>query len=115
MEGGRQLGSGFRSEGPAPSPGPGWKGAAPPTFMGRHGRGMVLMELDRTDIEILRALQEDGRLSYRDLAQRVGGSGPTISARGATLEQLRALSGDHASVDPERLGQASRIPGVKDR
>ena len=107
------MGSGFRSEGPAPSPGPGWKGAAPPTFMGRHGRGMVLMELDRTDIEILRALQEDGRLSYRDLAQRVGVSVPTISARVATLEQLGVLSGYHASVDPERLGQTSLILDVK--
>ncbi len=71
------------------------------------------MELDRTDIEILRALQEDGRLSYRDLAQRVGVSVPTISARVATLEQLGILSGYHASVDPERLGQTSLLLDVK--
>ncbi len=71
------------------------------------------MELDRTDVGILRALQEDGRLSYRDLAQRVGVSVPTISARVATLEQLGVLSGYHASVDPERLGQTSLLLDVK--
>ncbi len=71
------------------------------------------MDLDRTDVEILRALQQDGRLSYRDLAQRVGVSVPTISARVATLVQLGVLSGYHASVDPERLGQTSLHLDVK--
>ena len=67
------------------------------------------VDLDRTDVEILRALQEDARLSYRDLSKRVGVSVPTISARIATLEQLGILAGYHASVDSERLGQASLL------
>ena len=64
------------------------------------------MELDRTDVEILRALQDDARLSYRDLSRRVGVSVPTISARVANLEQLGILRGYHAWVDVERLRQA---------
>ncbi len=71
------------------------------------------MDLDRTDIEILRALQADARLSYRDLARKVGVSVPTISARVATLEQLGILAGYNASVNPERLGQTSVLFDVK--
>jgi len=65
------------------------------------------MELDRTDVEILRSLQEDARLSFRDIARRVGVSVPTVSARIATLEQLGILAGYRAAVDPDRLGQVS--------
>jgi len=71
------------------------------------------MELDRTDVEILRALQQNARLSFRDLAQRIGVSVPTISARVATLEQLGVLRGYTAVVDPERLGQVSLQLTVK--
>lgn len=71
------------------------------------------MDLDRIDVEILRALQEDARRSYRDLAQRVGVSVPTISARVATLEELGILNGYRATVDPERLGQVSILFAVK--
>jgi len=71
------------------------------------------MELDRTDVEILRALQEDSRRSFRDLAHRVGVSVPTISARVATLEQLGILSGYHASIEPDRLGQTSLLLVVR--
>lgn len=73
------------------------------------------MELDRVDIGILRALQDDARLSYRDLAQRIGVSVPTISARVATLEQLGILAGYRASVDPERLHQVSLLLFLKAR
>lgn len=63
------------------------------------------MELDRTDVEILQALQDNARLSYRDLARSVGVSVPTISARVANLEQLGIIRGYHAWVDVERLRQ----------
>ena len=71
------------------------------------------MELDRVDVEILRALQGDARLSYRDLSQRVGVSVPTISARIATLEELGILGGYQAVVNPDRLGQTSILFVVK--
>jgi Lrp/AsnC family transcriptional regulator, leucine-responsive regulatory protein len=63
------------------------------------------MDLDRVDVEILRALQEDARLSFRELARRLGVSVPTVSARVGNLEQIGVLSGYHAAVDPERLHQ----------
>ena len=63
------------------------------------------MDLDRTDVQILRALQADARLSYRELARRLAVSVPTVSVRVANLERIGVLSGYHAVVDPDRLRQ----------
>src|SRR5438445_6600452 len=71
------------------------------------------MELDKTDVKILRALQENARLSFRALARRIGVSVPTISARVSNLLQLGIITGFHAAVDPERLTEAhvgSKVP-----
>lgn len=73
------------------------------------------MELDRTDTEILRALQENGRLSFRALARRTGVSVPTASARVSKLEGMGILSGYHAAVDPARLGQMRVVLIVRTR
>jgi len=67
--------------------------------------GEHTMQLDRTDTKILRALQEDARRSFRELARRVGVSVPTVSAHVANLERLGVLSGYHATIDPEKLRQ----------
>ncbi len=78
------------------------------------------MDLDPTDIAILRALQEDARRSFRDLARRTGVSVPTVSARVANLEALGVLSGYHAAIAPERLHQVRAVlvarcrPGLAD-
>ena len=71
------------------------------------------MKLDKTDVKILRALQEDARLSFRALARRIGVSVPTISARVTNLLQLGIITGFHAAIDPERLQRthvASKAP-----
>ena len=65
--------------------------------------GEHTMQLDRTDTKIPRALQEDARRSFRELARRVGVSVPTVSAHVANLERLGVLSGYHATIDPEKL------------
>jgi len=71
------------------------------------------MELDQTDATILRALQDDGRLSFRSLARLTDVSVPTVSARVAKLEGMGILSGYHATVDPARLGQVRVVLIVK--
>jgi DNA-binding Lrp family transcriptional regulator len=73
------------------------------------------MHLDRTDTKILRALQEDARRSFRELARRVGVSVPTASARVTNLERLGILSGYHAAIDPEKLRQTRLILILKCR
>jgi len=67
------------------------------------------MDLDSIDMELLRALQQDARQSFRSLARRVGVSVPTVSARIANLEALGILAGYHAAIDPERLRQTRLV------
>jgi DNA-binding Lrp family transcriptional regulator len=71
------------------------------------------VELHKTDIEILRLLQDNARLSYRELSKRIGVSVPTISAHISTLEQLGILRGYRADIDPERLHESSVLLLVK--
>ena len=61
--------------------------------------------LDETDQAILRALQENGRRPYRDIAREVGVSEGTVRSRVRKLEHLGALR-FLAFVDPMRLGNS---------
>ncbi|HWH07762.1 MAG TPA: winged helix-turn-helix transcriptional regulator [Candidatus Thermoplasmatota archaeon] len=62
------------------------------------------MQLDRLDVGILRLLQQDARLSFRQLAERLGSTTPTVSARVKALEELGVLRGYRAEVDAGLLG-----------
>ena len=61
--------------------------------------------LDATDEAILRALQDDGRRSFRSIAREVGVSEGTVRARVRKLEDVGALR-VLAFVDPSRLGNS---------
>lgn len=78
-------------------------------------RLLPAVQLDSTDIAILRSLQEDARLSLRDIAKRAGVSAPTVAARLATLEDLGIVKGYRAVIDPERLHETSVLFVVKAR
>ena len=65
----------------------------------------VQIPLDATDEAILRALQVDGRRSYRSIAREVGVAEGTVRARVRKLEDLGALR-VLAFVDPARLGNS---------
>jgi len=60
--------------------------------------------LDKLDISILRALQRDGRISYVDLADKVGLSSTPCIERVKRLEKEGYITGYHAHLDPEKLG-----------
>ena len=60
--------------------------------------------LDRTDRQIIAALQEDARLSNKALAARVGIAPSTCSERVKRLHEAGVFRGFPASVDPEVLG-----------
>ncbi|MGL6234305.1 MAG: Lrp/AsnC family transcriptional regulator [Segniliparus sp.] len=59
---------------------------------------------DTTDVAILRALQDDGRLPLADLARAVSMSPSAVKERVRKLEETGAISGYTAVVDPEKLG-----------
>ncbi len=60
--------------------------------------------LDGFDLKLLAALQEDGRLSVQDMADRVGLSPSQCSRRRARLEEAGVIAGYHARLDPDHLG-----------
>ena len=60
--------------------------------------------LDDVDLQILRELQQDGRMTNVELARRVGLSAPPCLRRVRRLEEERIIRGYHAELDPEALG-----------
>lgn len=60
--------------------------------------------LDATDLAILDHLQNEGRISNVDLAERVGLSAPPCLRRVKALEDAGFIRGYHAALDPEQLG-----------
>ena len=60
-------------------------------------------KLDQIDLAILRTLQENGRISNADLADRVGLSASSCSRRLDVLEKSGVISGYHARVSHKAL------------
>ena len=62
------------------------------------------MKLDRYDRRILEVLQEDGRISNQDLAERIGLSPSPCLRRVRALEEAGIIAGYRAMLDASRLG-----------
>ena len=60
--------------------------------------------LDDIDQQIVRILAQDGRISMRDLAQRVGMSSPSTSERLKRLEERGVIGGFTVDVDMKAIG-----------
>ena len=60
--------------------------------------------LDKLDRHILRILQQDGRMSMKDLGERVGLSITPCIERVKRMERDGVISGYYAKVDPAALG-----------
>ncbi len=61
-------------------------------------------ELDRYDRQILAVLQEDGRISNQDLAERIGLSPSPCLRRVRMLEESGVIAGYRALLDARKLG-----------
>ena len=62
------------------------------------------MPMDTIDRRILELLQDDGRMTNVELAERVGLTAPPCLRRVRALEEAGAIRGYHADVDAARLG-----------
>lgn len=60
--------------------------------------------LDKTDWDILRELQTDGRISWAEIGRRVGLSSPAVQERVRKLEDSQVITGYRAVVNPKQLG-----------
>ena len=69
-------------------------------------RTQTVKDLDRIDRKILRLLQDDGRMSVTVLADQVGLSVTPCSERVKRLERDGVISGYHARLNPQALGQS---------
>ena len=66
--------------------------------------GKTTKLLDDTDWALLHELQNNARLSYTELGQRVGLSTPAVTERIHKLEDAGIITGYHANVDLAKVG-----------
>jgi Lrp/AsnC family leucine-responsive transcriptional regulator len=64
--------------------------------------------IDRIDQTILGALQADGRVSWRELGERVHLSATSVGDRVRRLETAGIITGYRATIDPAALGRELR-------
>lgn len=64
--------------------------------------------LDGTDRAILAVLSEDGRLSNKELADRVGLAPSSCLSRVRNLVEIGVISGFHAEISPQAVGLGIR-------
>ena len=60
--------------------------------------------LDRIDYEILTLLQNNARISNKEIAQKVGLAASTCLVRIRMLQTAGVITGFHAEIDPASLG-----------
>ena len=63
-----------------------------------------MISVDAFDLEVLAALQDDGRLTNQQLADLVGLSASQCSRRRMRLEEEKVIAGYHADLASEALG-----------
>ncbi|HAN54940.1 MAG TPA: AsnC family transcriptional regulator [Betaproteobacteria bacterium] len=63
-----------------------------------------IMELDRYDRQLLAVLQQEGRISNQELAERIGLSPSPCLRRVRALEEAGLITGYHAVLDARKLG-----------
>ncbi len=62
------------------------------------------MAIDEKDVKIMNTLLENAKLSYRDIAKKVGVSVVTVLKRVKALEKQGIIQGYAAQLDYEKLG-----------
>jgi DNA-binding Lrp family transcriptional regulator len=66
---------------------------------------MPFVDLDDTDKTILNRLQEDARISFKEIAKEVGTSEATIFVRVKKLQKSGVIKGFRAVVNPQSVGK----------
>ncbi|MCD6248251.1 MAG: Lrp/AsnC family transcriptional regulator [Hadesarchaea archaeon] len=62
-------------------------------------------EIDEIDIEIIRMLEKDGRMSFRDIAKKLKISEGTVYNRVKRMREKGIIKGFSARTDPMKLGK----------
>ena len=67
------------------------------------------MNLDKLDIAILEALQQDARISLQELGQRVGLTSSPCWSRIKRMEENGVIQGYSARINPEKIGLTEMV------
>ncbi len=65
-----------------------------------------MKDLDKTDLKILRLLQQNARIPMTEQAEKVALSTTHVTERVRRLERENIISGYHARLNPHALGQS---------
>lgn len=65
-----------------------------------------MKNLDKTDLKILKMLQQNARIPMTELAEKVGLSTTPVTERVRRLERDGFITGYHAHLNPHALGQS---------
>ncbi len=72
------------------------------------------MDLDDTDKQILRILQDDARTPFSEIAREIEMSSATVHDRVSRLEEAGVIRGYHADVDASAVGYGvSALVGLR--
>ena len=85
---------------------------------------MTELKLDEKDIEILKMLQENCKISSREIARKIGSLIPTVYAKIKRMEDLGIIKNYKAVLDSKKLDKKTtglifvsfgyRVPGVEE-
>jgi DNA-binding Lrp family transcriptional regulator len=70
---------------------------------------MAISKFDAIDLQIMRELQDDGRMTNVELAERVGLTAPPCLRRVRALEESGVIRSYHANLDPGKLGYSITV------
>lgn len=78
----------------------------------------VPVELDDTDVAILKSLMEDGRKSFRAVSREIGVSTPTVKARYERLVNIGLIKAVRPEIDLSRVDRSKKqeldpLPALK--
>lgn len=62
------------------------------------------MEMDETDLYIIKRMTEDARVSFRKIAKELGVSPDTIINRCKTLQEKGVIRGSTVVINPKKIG-----------
>lgn len=68
-----------------------------------------MKHLDKTDLKILKLLQQNARIPMTELAEKVGLSTTPVTERVRRLERDNFITGYHARLNPHHLGQSLMV------
>lgn len=65
---------------------------------------MIAFEIDAVGWKLLKLLQENARLSYREMGEAIGLTAPAVAERVRRMEDVGILKGYHAEIDFTKAG-----------